>query len=154
MSVISEDTVKGSFHQGDPLHFSENTLGHQCMANAVAAAVYATMLPVHLWTQPVLDCILNAGDALYTRRCNSLYQYLQFLDIHDTEVMFGQEYVINPNAPMTGLLEYEIAPSPPFLGGLSLHLNHLYSIAHDNLRLAIWDTSFWTFLVKLGHKGP
>ena len=24
-----------------------------------------------------------------------------------------------------------------FLGGLSLHLNHLYSIAHDNLRLAI-----------------
>ena len=42
----------------------------------------------------------------------------------------------------------------PFLGGLSLHLNHLYSIAHDNLRLAIWDTSFWTFLVKFGHKGP
>ena len=41
-----------------------------------------------------------------------------------------------------------------FLGGLSLHLNHLYSIAHDNLRLAIWDTSFWTFLVKFGHKGP
>ena len=39
-----------------------------------------------------------------------------------------------------------------FLGGLSLHLNHLYSIAHDNLRLAIWDTSFWTFLVKFGHK--
>ena len=41
-----------------------------------------------------------------------------------------------------------------FLGGLSLHLNHLYSIAHDNLRLAIWNTSFWTFLVKFGHKGP
>ena len=40
------------------------------------------------------------------------------------------------------------------LGGLSLHLNHLYSIAHDNLQLAIWDTSFWTFLVKFGHKGP
>ena len=29
-----------------------------------------------------------------------------------------------------------------------------YSIAHDNLRLAIWDTSFWTFLLKFGHKGP
>ena len=41
-----------------------------------------------------------------------------------------------------------------FLGGLSLHLNHLYSIAHDNLQLAIWDPSFWTFLVKFGHKGP
>ena len=43
---------------------------------------------------------------------------------------------------------------PHFLGGLSLHLNHLYSIAHDNLRLAIWDTSFWTFWVEFGHKGP
>ena len=29
-----------------------------------------------------------------------------------------------------------------------------YSIAHDNLRLAIWDTSFWTFWIKFGHKGP
>ena len=49
------------------------------------------------------------------------------------------------------------APQPVaglFLGGLSLHLNHLYSIAHDNLQLAIWDTSFWTFLVKFGQKGP
>ena len=24
---------------------------------------------------------------------------------------------------------------------------------HGKLRLAIWDTSFWTFLVKFGHKG-
>ena len=29
-----------------------------------------------------------------------------------------------------------------------------YSIAHDELQLAIWDTSFWTFWVKFGHKGP
>ena len=29
-----------------------------------------------------------------------------------------------------------------------------YSITHDNLRLAIWDTSFWTFWLKFGHKGP
>ena len=29
-----------------------------------------------------------------------------------------------------------------------------YSIAHDNLQLAIWDTSFWTFWLKFGHKGP
>ena len=40
------------------------------------------------------------------------------------------------------------------LGGLSLHLNHLIGIAHDKLRLAIWDTSFWTFWLKFGHKGP
>ena len=29
-----------------------------------------------------------------------------------------------------------------------------YSIAHDKLRLAIWDISFWTFWLKFGHKGP
>ena len=29
-----------------------------------------------------------------------------------------------------------------------------YSIAHGKLRLAIWDTSFWTFRLKFGHKGP
>ena len=29
-----------------------------------------------------------------------------------------------------------------------------YSIALDNLRLAIWDTSFWTFWLKFGHKEP
>ena len=29
-----------------------------------------------------------------------------------------------------------------------------YSIAHDKLRLAIWDTFFWTFWLKFGHKGP
>ena len=29
-----------------------------------------------------------------------------------------------------------------------------YSIAHDKLRLAIWDTSFWTFWLKFGHKAP
>ena len=29
-----------------------------------------------------------------------------------------------------------------------------YSIAREKLRLAIWDTSFWTFWLKFGHKGP
>ena len=29
-----------------------------------------------------------------------------------------------------------------------------YSIVHDKLRLAIWDTSFSTFWLKFGHKGP
>ena len=35
-----------------------------------------------------------------------------------------------------------------FLGGLSLHLNHLIPSTSGNLQLAIWDTSFWTFFVK------
>ena len=29
-----------------------------------------------------------------------------------------------------------------------------YSIMCGELRLAIWDTSFWTFWLKFGHKGP
>ena len=29
-----------------------------------------------------------------------------------------------------------------------------YSITHGKLRLTIWDTSFWTFWLKFGHKGP
>ena len=29
-----------------------------------------------------------------------------------------------------------------------------YSITHGELWLAIWDTSFWTFWLKFGHKGP
>ena len=35
-----------------------------------------------------------------------------------------------------------------------LTLKPPYSIARDNLRLTIWDTSFWTFWLKFGHKGP
>ena len=65
MSVLVDDTIRGSFHQGDSRYFSIDSIGRQCMANAVAAAVYATMLPVHLWTQPTLDRILIAGDSLY-----------------------------------------------------------------------------------------
>ena len=114
MSIISDDTVKGSFHQGDSSHFSDETLGRQCMANAVAAAVYATMLPINYWNPPALDRILIAGDELYRRRCNDQYQYLQFSDIRESEVLFGQQHDMNANASMTGLLQYKYAPSPPF----------------------------------------
>ena len=37
-----------------------------------------------------------------------------------------------------------------FLGGLSLHLNHLYSAASERSLSAIWDTSHWNFFVKFG----
>ena len=35
---------------------------------------------------------------------------------------------------------------------LKFTLKPPYSITHDKLRLAIWDTSFWTFWVKFGHE--
>ena len=114
MSVLVDHTVKGSFHQGDSIHFSFHSIGHQCMANAVAGAIYATMLPVHLWTPATLDRILIAGDSLYLQRCDSEYNYLQLSDIHSTERIFGDEYVINCSSPMTGLVESVREPSPPF----------------------------------------
>ena len=33
-------------------------------------------------------------------------------------------------------------------------LKRPYSIMCGKLRLAIWETSFWTFWLKFGHKGP
>ena len=52
-----------------------------------------------------------------------------------------------------------------FLDEISLILNLVFrwfkftlkppiAVARDNLRLAIWDTSFWTFFVKFGHRTP
>ena len=41
-----------------------------------------------------------------------------------------------------------------FLGGLSLHLNHLIAWQRGNFFLAIWDTSHWNFFVKFGLKTP
>ena len=36
----------------------------------------------------------------------------------------------------------------------SITLKPPYSIMHNKLPLAIWDTSFWTFLLKFEHRGP
>ena len=38
-----------------------------------------------------------------------------------------------------------------FLGGLSLHLNHLIASCTANYNWPFGDTSFWTFLVKFRH---
>ena len=114
MSLKTEDTVQGTFHQGDTSHFNQNTAGRQCMANAVAGAVYATMLPINLWRSSALDRILIEGNNLYSRRCNSRYDYLQISDIHDIEHLFHEQYVINAGEPMTGLIATTRPPSPPF----------------------------------------
>ena len=42
----------------------------------------------------------------------------------------------------------------PFFRWFKFTLKPPYSIMCSKLQLAIWDTSFWTFLVKFGHKGP
>ena len=42
----------------------------------------------------------------------------------------------------------------PLFRWFKLTLKPPYSITHGKLWLVIWNTSFWTFLVKFGHKGP
>ena len=57
-------------------------------------------------------------------------------------------------------LRHILGPTLVTFGNMSLFrwfkftLKPPYSIAIGKLWLAIWDTSFWTFLVKFGHKEP
>ena len=41
-----------------------------------------------------------------------------------------------------------------FLGGLSLHLNHLIASRTANYDWPFGTHPFWTFWLKFGHKGP
>ena len=111
---MAKPTVTGSFHQGDITCFSENSRGRQCLANSVAAAIYSTQLPINMWTSSSLDRILLAGDELYLRRCDTNFGYLQLQDIHETEMMFLDQFLLNRQNPMTGLIIYQRAPSGPF----------------------------------------
>ena len=116
MGVVTQDTVKGSYYQGDIRYFSANSIGHQCMANAVAGAIYATMLPVYLWTPATLDRILMAGDTLYLQRCDSHYHYLQLSDIEQKgpAQMFEDQYILYCDNPKTGLIDQDIPLRGPF----------------------------------------
>ena len=49
---------------------------------------------------------------------------------------------VGPSVQFMIIRWFKFTPKPP------------YSIAHDKLQLAIRDTSFWTFCLKFGHKGP
>ena len=111
---MAKPTVTGSFHQADVTSFSENSRGRQCLANSVAAAIYSTQLPINMWTSSTLDRILVAGDELYLRRCDNNFGYLQLQDIHETEMMFQDQFLLNRQNPMTGLITYQRAPSGPF----------------------------------------
>ena len=55
--------------------------------------------------------------------------------------------------------EYSVFPVPAtvhlvLIRWFKFTLKPPYSIARGKLQLVIWDTSFWTFWLKFGHKGP
>lgn len=59
------EAVCGHFHQGDLNRFSQRSVGRQCMANCITAAIYAKNTNVSDWTRTTLDAILISGDRLY-----------------------------------------------------------------------------------------
>ena len=66
---------------------------------------------------------------------------------NDSQIVFFRTYNIQVGLMSHWLTDmlfrwFKFALKPP------------YRITHSKLRLAIWDTSFWTFWLKFGHKGP
>ena len=55
-SKLIENVVMGSFHQGDMSHFSQTSVGHQCVPNCVIAGLYHSVLPVSRWTTILRHC--------------------------------------------------------------------------------------------------
>ena len=58
-----------------------------------------------------------------------------------------------PIQNISGMLQAVESPVPLFIW-FKFTLKPPYSIMHDKLWMAILETSFWTFWVKFGHKGP
>ena len=68
-------------------------------------------------------------------------QGLQSCDLHAQCLLCHNGFYFHP-------------PNPPLFRWFKFTLKPPNRITHDKLRLAIWDTSFWTFWLKFGHKGP
>ena len=60
-------TIRGTFHQGDPLIFAPESVGKQCVLNCVMAIAYSLKLPIHRWQSEHLDFILVTRNNLYAK---------------------------------------------------------------------------------------
>ena len=78
-SDLTENVVKGSFHQGDTSAFSQNSVGHQRVPNCVIAGIYNSIVPVLRWSRDSLDTLLRHGDKLY----NSIKKTTDLLQVND-----------------------------------------------------------------------
>ena len=95
--------VQGNFPHGDHREFQARSVGKQCVANSIIAIIYSTVLPLKNWEAKNLDSILRSGDRLYSR-INSKHDYLLVNDIPDVITEFGEQYSIDKNGEMFGLL--------------------------------------------------
>ena len=64
------------------------------------------------------------------------------------------KYVSNGSSTKTGKKIFFYGSQEQFLGGLSLHLNHLIGSRMTNYDWPFWTLPFGLFWSNLGHKGP
>ena len=93
-----------------------------------------------IWTQGPLRHILGPILVIF-----EIWQFLTILGPFEyfSEKRWSQKINVNVFGHVVAVFRwFKFTLKPP------------YSIARGKLRLAIWDTSFWTFWLKFGHKGP
>ena len=73
--------IKGSFHQGSLYIFDTQTAVCQCVLNCIAAAAYASIVPVPKWTGESLGCILYCGGALYKKLLKQIIIFCKFMKL-------------------------------------------------------------------------
>ncbi len=97
--------VKGSFHQGDVQVFGSESVGRQCVANAVMGVVYATQVPLHQWTSSVLDMVLQSGDQLYLQTPKKHHHLLMVNEIKSPIQHAGKSYYFEIHRDMFGNID-------------------------------------------------
>ena len=119
--------IKGSFHQGSLYIFDTQTAGHQCVPNCIAAAAYASIVPVSKWAGESLDCILCCGDALY-KNVQTNNDFLQVHEIGKDIYVFGQTFKITIENEYYGTLQKDEIEK--ITVGITLEKLHSLCIIH------------------------
>ena len=86
-------TIRVTFHQGDPKIFPPESFGKQCVPNCVMATAYSLIFSIHRWQSENLDCILVTGNNLY-KKIASTHDYLLPSDIPQHFSEFGADIMI------------------------------------------------------------
>ena len=100
-------TIRGTFHQGDPQIFPPESVGKQCVPNCVMAIAYSLTFPIQRWQLEHLDSILVTGNNLYAKIA-STHDYL--LPIYNPEHFseLGADFMINIEKEIFGTLHNNI----------------------------------------------
>ncbi len=95
--------LTGNFHQGDPTKFSPDTVGKQCVANSIAALLFAKLVDISLWSKQHMDGILTTGDHFYAAvqlMQRGLPELWEYDDIPKDINIFGQQFVLDKHGEL------------------------------------------------------